>query len=273
MATKTLLNESLETYLLSKNFEPPKISYGSRKNYRCGKSSEISYDFEKPVITKVKNFPNHIKPRRGGVILYTNINGTCYFIFALDFRNYEISDFAGSLNYHEDENAIIGCLREFHEEAQNVFDDFEITLENVQEHTVIYNSNAIDIFVPISFGDMFYQNSFEDLEKLRVKFRDKVRMKNSVLMERIARYGNEDKHRDFEFYCENYDIVWFSTKELLIKLNKNETNVYDFKKNSEGKIDLEVLYQLSDERTYPRFFHKVKKFLKDEVRELVTKYL
>jgi hypothetical protein len=88
-----------------------------------------------------------IHPSRGGVILYTILNGELYFALGLDSRTHELTDFAGGISYKRDGNVISGALREYQEETLNIFSP--LSYDNITHCPVIYDSNNLTIFIRV----------------------------------------------------------------------------------------------------------------------------
>lgn len=94
-----------------------------------------------------------VRPQRGGVILYTKINGELIFGLGVDTRTGEYTDFAGGISYKQDgdKNVVNGSTREFYEETLGIFG--HITAEDVAENLAIYNYNIFILFKNITYSD------------------------------------------------------------------------------------------------------------------------
>ena len=88
---------------------------------------------------------SHVKPARGGVIVYTIVNGKLFFGLGVDTKSGDLTDFGGGIRYKKDQNAIQGALREFMEESLSVFGVF--TQEDVQKNLVVYSPNMLILFI------------------------------------------------------------------------------------------------------------------------------
>lgn len=208
-------------------------------------------------ITTFGNFPRGISPKRGGIIPYVSIEheivigdkifleNVPYFIFAIDSRRNEITDFGGQIFRRE--SPLSECIREFQEESEGVFSSFPLNEQYMCDDVVIYNSIMMDIFVPFNFGiDPMYKNSIEDLINIRIKFRDKYEQKMREYV-RLCELQIFNPRIHYELFCENSDIIWLTGEETK-NLFKNgstifqgiEYNVYnvfaDFLKNDMDRI-------------------------------------
>lgn len=83
---------------------------------------------------------------RSGVIPYTIINNTLYFLFAIDSKYNELTDFGGGVK--KNETIITGGLRELQEESCGIFS--KINLNDVHDCVTILNTKMAVIFIPIS---------------------------------------------------------------------------------------------------------------------------
>ena len=96
----------------------------------------------------VKSFNWKInKPHRSGVIVYTVFEGTLLFGLGIDFIYGNITDFGGQVSYTEDRNAVVGGLREYHEETHGIFGQFNP--EQVKDCKVALRNDMMVIFVPL----------------------------------------------------------------------------------------------------------------------------
>lgn len=96
--------------------------------------------------TTIKNLNLEcVKPQRGGVIIYTVVNGSIYFGLGLDSRTHDLTDFGGGIIYKTDRNVVIGALREFNEETLDIFEP--ITIDDIKQCPVIYDDNNLVIFI------------------------------------------------------------------------------------------------------------------------------
>jgi len=102
---------------------------------------------------------NKVRPKRGGVILYTIINGNLLFGFGVDSKYADITDFGGTIEYEKDFDAITGCLREFTEESLYCFGSFD--KKSVQSQVSVYSETMIILFLHVEMDivkgtELFY---------------------------------------------------------------------------------------------------------------------
>nr|QBK90822.1 MAG: NUDIX hydrolase [Pithovirus LCPAC201] len=87
------------------------------------------------------------KPHRSGVIVYTVFEGTLLFGLGIDLIYDNITDFGGQVSYTEDRNAVVGGLREYHEETHGIFGKF--SPEQVEDCKVALRNDMMVIFIPL----------------------------------------------------------------------------------------------------------------------------
>lgn len=102
-------------------------------------------------ILKVKDFDlNKSTQKRGGVILYTLVDGIIYIGLGVDAPTHDLTDFAGSIERRKNESAIEGALREFNEETLKIFQG--ITRQAVSECLTLFDKNDLVIFIPVDYN-------------------------------------------------------------------------------------------------------------------------
>lgn len=86
------------------------------------------------------------RPQRAGVIMYTKYLDQVYFGIGVDTLSGEYTDFGGGISYKDkkDKNVVLGALREYEEETLGIFGN--LTYEDVQDCTVIYNHQNLILF-------------------------------------------------------------------------------------------------------------------------------
>lgn len=84
------------------------------------------------------------RPSRGGVIVYTVIDGTLYFGLGVDTDSGDLTDLGGGIR-KKDHTAVQGSLREFMEESLCVFGVYNES--QVQQNVVVYSYNMMIIFL------------------------------------------------------------------------------------------------------------------------------
>lgn len=117
-----------------------KQGYSERKLHTLpmvNKMNEVTH------VNKLDLFKN--KPQRGGVILYTIINGQLFFGLGLDSTYNELTDFSGGISYKRDRNAIEGSLREFCEESEGLY--CTLTMDDVINSPVIVDKHNLIMFL------------------------------------------------------------------------------------------------------------------------------
>lgn len=178
-------------------------------------------------ITTFGNFPKGVSPKRGGIIPYVSIENEIiidgkiytenvpYFLFAIDSRRGEITDFGGQIFVRD--SPLSECIREFQEESEGVFSSFPLCEQYMFDDIVCYNTQMMDIFVPFNFGiDPMYKNTIDDLINIRIKFRDKFETKFREYS-RLCELGIFNPKLHHKLLSENSDIIWLSgedTKKL-----------------------------------------------------------
>lgn len=151
------------------------------------------YNSVKPTITKVQNIDlNHIKPGRGGVILYCIKGGVTYFGFGVDRKYTELTDFAGGIRYKNDHNVIHGSLRELDEETLGLY---KVNDSEVQDSVAIYDKHNLILFLKV----------FDDPIEVTRNFQEKYQ--NSTISEITA-------------------IMWVTTKELELIIKYSNTPIH-----------------------------------------------
>ena len=143
--------------------------------------------------TIVRNIDcSRIKPQRAGVVLYTKQNGVINFIFGVDSRSSELTDFGGTVEYSKlGETVIDGALREFEEETLDIFT--KLTKEDIVDCLTIYDDNNLIIFVPIKedFNQVtdIFDCQFEEIRKTQ-KDMPEVRQIKELSMKELTQALN-----------------------------------------------------------------------------------
>lgn len=166
-----------------------------------------------PTIKRLNHFPSVrciyannlditiVKPRRAGVIIYTEINNKIYFGMGLDTMTHDLTDFGGGVMYNKDGDALSGALREFHEETLEIFD--KITTADIQRCLVIHDANNLIVFIHMDV----------DPETVCAVF-------NDAFSKMLAK----------KFYAEVCGITWLSWEEMQWSI-KNSGIMYSKVKN------------------------------------------
>lgn len=147
--------------------ENQSINKFSRINHRIDSNKIRNTD---PICQPVYNKYIHeidvesIKPDRGGVIVYTTINGNLFFGLGIDSRSGDLTDFGGGINYKHDKNAINGSLREFMEESLSVFGAY--SYHDVKKCLAVYSETIMIIFLHLEVDVVSITNTFNQRVKL-----------------------------------------------------------------------------------------------------------
>ena len=124
------------------------------------------------------------RPKRGGVIVYTNHNNKFQFALGLDRKSEELTDFGGGIRYSTDQVAYYGALRELKEESLGVFGD--ISQSVLQDAIVLCDLNMMIILIQLNV----------DPDSIVIDFNEK---KKTISSDKL----------------ENSTIVWLSEKTFL----------------------------------------------------------
>lgn len=128
---------------------------------------------------------------RAGVIPFVVIKGIKFYAFGIEDAVAAIGDFGGHREI-KDKDALDSALREYEEEALNVFG--VLTRDNVQEYQVLEGIDTAEILVPVKG----YMSDYT------IKFRKLV--------------GDNKNH-------EIQNINWLSSQQLLAAINNPQINV------------------------------------------------
>lgn len=158
---------------------------------------------ELPIINKPINKVTYVnqldlnlnKPQRGGVILYTIVDGRLLFGFGLDSTYDELTDFSGGIKYKKDKNLIDGALREFREESEGLY---FLNKEDVIHSPVLIDKHNVIMFLYTS----------ESPDEITYQFQNQ--------------YGHKSEIKN---------IVWVTEDELRSALELNLTYIYSRVKN------------------------------------------
>lgn len=221
--TPSVVNSKSDGHLTNKD-DKSKFIRNTFRNYSKGpsKSKSSSYLQElgkniSPIIIKsyVKNINlEYVKPQRAGVIVYTVVNNAIYFGLGVDSKTHDLTDFGGGVLYDIDGNAIIGAMREFHEETLEIFD--KITPEDIKNCPVLYDEHNLIIFVHIDV------NPDEVSKNFNIKYKAIVEENNRL---KVENKNNIDKDKPMHkiYYPEVCAITWLSLKDFQLIIKKEGT--------------------------------------------------
>lgn len=174
------------------------LSKGGSGKKKKRKSSFIYYNKSLETYRSVVSHINwsNFRPARAGVIPYlrNEKDDDLIFGFGVDVNFRELTDFGGGVSYKKDKSAIVGALREFHEESLGVFGSF--TSKDVDKCFILYNIEMMILFL---FLDC-------DPEEINKNFHERLK--------------SEDKP-------EVDDISWISLKELQESLKPTSRLIYE----------------------------------------------
>lgn len=116
-------------------------------------------------VTRVKNISRRDtrvdRIKRGGLILYTNIDGVgTYFCMGIDRNSSDLSDFGGHRE-RDDPSIIHAAVREFNEESRRML-GFDVTVRDVADCICAYDRNMMLIFLEVGSGDISIIHSMND---------------------------------------------------------------------------------------------------------------
>ena len=158
------------------------------------KTLRVYHDVAQKTVKDVDQ--QRVRPQRGGVLVYTEIDGKKYYGFGMDSKYHELTDFGGHIKYKWDKTVISGALREFHEESLGVFGSFSIGDSLIQDSHCIYDNHLFIIFLKVTVPS---------LEEINERFEE--RLKNT---------------KDPEV-CK---IVWLSEEKLLKEIDCQSRILY-----------------------------------------------
>lgn len=153
-----------------------------------------------PNICRFGLFPDHLnnidmnnnnkkdnRIERGGVIVYTYVNGQILFGLGVDTKSGDITDFGGGVSKF-DGTIINGALREFKEESLGIFGSIQPS--ELRKFITIYNKKIFSIFIKFN------------VQPIKI---------NQIFQERVKMIPNPEVK----------DIMWFS-EDNFIKLIKGD---------------------------------------------------
>ena len=134
-----------------------------------------------------------VRPRRGGVIFYTDYNGEKIFGFGISRKNGNITDFGGWIRYPKDHSAINGTYREFQEESYGAF---SVTKEMLTSSPAIVSNVSLEIFIPAPYDPPHMNNRLSSIIQ-------SVTEKSEIA-----------------------DIIWLTSKQLLTRLGDLKYDIH-----------------------------------------------
>lgn len=147
-----------------------------------------------------------MRPLRGGVIVYTILpTNENLFVLGIDREYGEITDFGGGIRYKDDQNALLGSLREFEEESLSIFNI--PCQDDINKSLVIYSNKMMIIFIRIDFNPIEKLNLFHE----RVKT-----LENSEVSDLILINSTEFKQAIKDGFI-NDKVLYFRVHKLLRK--------------------------------------------------------
>src|SRR3990167_5239470 len=132
------------------------------------------------------------KPERAGIIPIIDDDNDRYYVFGIDRKYDQLTDFGGGVSYRKDGNALNGARREFKEETLDSFP--EIIDEDFRESTVSRDKNTLIIFLP-------FKNI--TIDEVTERFRENLTETSEVS-----------------------NIVWLTSSQIKRELNTNTDKFY-----------------------------------------------
>jgi len=157
----------------------------------------------------ITNNLGNIKTQRSGIIPFTIMNKSIYFLLGIDNVSKELTDFGGGVK--KTENAITGAFREFQEETNNIFEN-KISIGMCKSSVAITDENKMTIiFLKI------YLNFFEKENVL------KTFQKNKPFCQEIDQlvWMHEQNFRNIIKYNTG-NLMWKRIQRFLLPHNNQE---------------------------------------------------
>ena len=99
-----------------------------------------------------------LKPKRAGVIIYSQIQDQLLFAMGIDSSSGNITDFGGTVEYNKDKRAINGGLRELKEESQGVFGN--LNPNQIQDCLTAYSEEMMISFIHLTLDPIKITSEF-----------------------------------------------------------------------------------------------------------------